>query len=138
MKKKNSFITNTLGALAGILTSVHPVSAELTNPVVEGALGKGSKQAAAGTTFTQYFVFFWNALISIGAIMVLIYFIWGALEWISSGGDKGKVENARNRITQAVIGLVVLVGSYVLIGFIGKIFFGDTFNVLQISVPKPV
>ena len=77
-------------------------------------------------------------MISMGAIFVLIYFIWGAIEWISSGGDKGKVENARNRITQSVIGLIVLVGSYVIIGFIGKIFFGDTFNVLQITVPEPI
>lgn len=126
-----------LAAFGSGVLAASPVSAEIQNPVVGGSFGSGSAAAASGTTFTAYFVFFWNALISIGAIMVLIYFIWGALEWISSGGDKGKVENARNRITQAVIGLVVLVGSYVIIGFLGRIFFGDTFNILQITLPQP-
>ncbi|MFZ5438296.1 MAG: hypothetical protein ACOZAK_04570 [Patescibacteria group bacterium] len=134
MKKKLNTLITTL-ALSLMMAS--PVEAEITNPVVEGGFGRGSDRAAAGTTFAEYFIFFWNALISLGAITVIIFFIWGSMEWITSGGDKGKVENARNRITQAVIGLVVLVGSYAIIGFIGEIFFGETFSVLQINIPDP-
>jgi len=134
--KKKTFLTSISTALTGFLLSVQSARAELTNPVVESQFGSGSDEAASGSTFAEYFVFFWNALISIGAIMVLIFFVWGALEWISSGGDKGKVENARNRITQAVIGLIILVGSYAIIGFIGEIFFGDTFSILQINTPE--
>lgn len=44
----------------------------------------------------------------IAAIMVLLYLIWGGIEWITSGGDKGKVETARNKITTAVTGIIVL------------------------------
>lgn len=135
MKQKTLLATINAMILSLLLAS--PVSAELTNPVIEGRFGSGSKEAASGSTFAEYFVFFWNSLISLGAITVIIFFIWGAFEWITSGGDKGKVENARNRITQAVIGLVVLVGSYAIIGFIGEIFFGETFNVLQINIPNP-
>jgi ascorbate-specific PTS system EIIC-type component UlaA len=130
--KKKAF----LATLTSFLLSAQQARAELTNPVVESSFGSGSEEAASGSTFAEYFVFFWNALISIGAIMVLVFFVWGAIEWISSGGDKGKVENARNRITQAVIGLIILVGSYAIIGFIGEIFFGDTFSILQINIPE--
>lgn len=130
--KKKTFLTT----ITSFFLSAKQVQAELTNPVVEGGLGSGSQDAASGSTFAEYFVFFWNGLISIGALMVLIFFIWGAIEWIGSGGDKGKVENARNRITQAVIGLIVLVGSYAIVGFLGEIFFGDTFSILQINVPE--
>ncbi|MCC6711004.1 MAG: hypothetical protein IT416_01490 [Candidatus Pacebacteria bacterium] len=136
MKKLTKISTAINTFLLGLFLA-SPVKAEITNPVVSGKYGSGSKEAASGSTFAEYFIFFWNALISIGAITVLIFFVWGAIEWIGSGGDKGKVENARNRITQAVIGLVVLVGSYAIIGFIGEIFFGDTFSVLQINVPDP-
>ncbi|NCN45610.1 MAG: hypothetical protein COU63_03685 [Candidatus Pacebacteria bacterium CG10_big_fil_rev_8_21_14_0_10_36_11] len=129
--------TSILAVIAGLLLSTGNTYAELTNPVIGDSLGSDADKANEGTTFAEYFIFFWNALISIGAIMVLIFFIWGALEWISSGGDKGKVENARNRITQAFIGLVVLVGSYVIIGFVSEIFFGESFNVLQINIPEP-
>lgn len=49
-----------------------------------------------------------GGIMIIAAIAVLIYLLWGGLEWITSGGDKGKTEAARNKITQAVIGLIVL------------------------------
>lgn len=49
-----------------------------------------------------------NIVVVIGALLVFIYLIWGGIEWISAGGDKSKIEKARNRITQSVLGLVVL------------------------------
>lgn len=42
------------------------------------------------------------------AFAVLIYLLWGALDWITSGGDKEKLTKAQNKITNAVIGLVVV------------------------------
>lgn len=43
-----------------------------------------------------------------GALLCLFFLIMGAIEWITSGGDSGKVEGARNKITNAVVGLLVL------------------------------
>ncbi|MGD9129405.1 MAG: hypothetical protein PVJ09_02885 [Candidatus Woesebacteria bacterium] len=48
-------------------------------------------------------------------ILVLLYLIWGAIEWITSGGDSGKVQKARDKIIQAIIGLLVLSASGALI-----------------------
>jgi len=45
---------------------------------------------------------------TIAALLVFIYLLWGAIGWITAGGDKGKIETARNKITTAVIGVVVL------------------------------
>ena len=48
-------------------------------------------------------------LVFVGAGLIVLYsLIFGALEWIQSGGDKEKVEKARKRITSAVTGLVML------------------------------
>lgn len=44
----------------------------------------------------------------IAAILVLFYLIWGAFEWITSAGDKSKLEKARQKITGAVTGIIVL------------------------------
>ena len=52
-----------------------------------------------------------SAVMAVSALMVLLYFIWGAISWITSGGDKSKVEAARNRMTQAIIGIIVLAAS---------------------------
>mgnify|MGYP001595922330 CR=1 FL=1 len=50
----------------------------------------------------------------IGIIVVLVMFVVGAIQWISSGGDKEGVGAARGRITHAIIGLVILAVSYAL------------------------
>lgn len=51
----------------------------------------------------------------IAALLVFLYLIWGGIEWITSGGDKGKTESARNKITAAVIGLVVVAASFAIL-----------------------
>lgn len=57
----------------------------------------------------------------LGAIFFIIYFLIAALEWISSGGDSGKLTNARNKMLHGVLGLVILVSAYGIIGLIGSI-----------------
>lgn len=44
----------------------------------------------------------------IAALAVLLYLIWGAIEWITAGGDSGKVEKARVKMMNAIIGVIVL------------------------------
>jgi len=56
-----------------------------------------------------------NFVMVIAALLVFMYLIWGGIEWITSGGDKGKTESARNKITSAVIGLIVVAASYAIL-----------------------
>jgi len=50
----------------------------------------------------------------IAILVVLVMLIWGAFEWIASGGDKEAVGKARNRIINALIGLAVLAIAFAL------------------------
>lgn len=52
-----------------------------------------------------------GAIMVIAVLLVLVFLLWGAIEWITSSGDKGKTESARNKITSAVIGIIVLAAS---------------------------
>ena len=56
-----------------------------------------------------------NFVMVIAALLVFMYLIWGGIEWITSGGEKGKTESARNKITSAVVGLIVLAASYAIL-----------------------
>lgn len=138
-KKMQPIITKALIASSTLAVSVFAAAttafAELENPVLSGALTTDSQAAKSGTTFANYFANLWNAALAIGAIATLILFVWGAMEWIFSGGEKGHLESARNRILQAVIGLVILVGSYVILGFISQLLFGDSFDILRPKLP---
>jgi hypothetical protein len=57
----------------------------------------------------------------IGGLIFVIYFLIAAVEWITAGGDAGKVTSARDKMTQGVIGLIILVAAYGIIGLIGTI-----------------
>lgn len=67
-------------------------------------------------------------------IWFIIQFIIGAYKWISSGGEKQQVEEAKNHLTQAVVGLTIIVISYVLIGLVGTILGLDILNP-QLIIP---
>jgi hypothetical protein len=54
----------------------------------------------------------------IAALLVFFYLIWGGIEWITSGGEKGKTEAARNKITGAVVGLIILAASFAILQLI--------------------
>lgn len=53
-----------------------------------------------------------SAVIAIGVLAAFLFLIWGSIEWIISGGEKGKIEEGRNKIISAVIGLLVLACCY--------------------------
>lgn len=72
-----------------------------------------------GRGFATDFGSLLNAVLSfvmvIAALLVFLYLIWGGIEWITSGGDKGQTEKARNKITAAVVGLIILAASYAIL-----------------------
>ena len=58
----------------------------------------------------------------------LIYFIIGALAWITSAGDPQKLEIAKGRMSTAVIGLIVVVISFPIVYIIGQLTGFDIIN----------
>lgn len=110
--------------------------AAVTNPVI-GNLGSNATEASSGLIFAKYFVSLWRAFISIGALAVIIFFIWGAFEWMTAGGDTKGVQSGRQRITNAVIGLILLVSSFTIVGILGTLIFGEGFDILAITFPSP-
>lgn len=62
-----------------------------------------------------------SLLYAVGGIGTLVYFVWGAVDWIMSGGDKEKVSSARKKMTNAIVGLVLLALSFFVISLVGEI-----------------
>lgn len=102
---KNRIAKATSGALA-FLAAASPAFAQTL----------GSIDVKTPRGFATNFGSMLNGVLSfvlvIAALLVFFYLILGGIEWITSGGDKGKTESARNKITAAVIGLIILAASY--------------------------
>lgn len=71
--------------------------------------------------------------IVIAVIMTLAFLIWGGVLWITSGGDKAKLQAARNRIIAAIIGLVLVFLSFAIVNIVGYMF---GVNLLSLDLPK--
>ena len=70
----------------------------------------------------------------VGGLTLMIFLIWGGIDWLSSEGDQEKLKNARNKITHALFGMALLAASFAVIR-LTEVIFG--FNVLKPSWPTP-
>ena len=80
-------------------------------------------------------------LIIFAAVAAFLFLILGGLQWITSGGDKAGMETARNKITAAIVGLIIVAAAWaimVLMGqFIGFNILGGIVNIPTITNPNP-
>jgi arginine exporter protein ArgO len=77
---------------------------------------------SAGQGLAFYIATLWKTIVMIGGIAFLIYLVWGALEWITASGDKNDLDKARHKITNALIGLTIMVASFAIVKFVEAVF----------------
>ncbi|MEK7577553.1 MAG: hypothetical protein AAB492_02955 [Patescibacteria group bacterium] len=99
--------------------------AQITNPVLPGNLGQGGQEAGSSAIGAVLGAII-GAIIIMCFMVAFLYLLLGGFDWITSGGDKTKLTSARDKITNALIGLIivgtvwaitVLVGQFVGIDF---------------------
>ena len=73
-----------------------------------------------------------QAAIVIAAVLTFAYLILGGIQWITSGGDKTAYEEARGKITAALIGLGIVVAAWAIMQLVGA-FFG--LDILELNIP---
>jgi hypothetical protein len=103
------------------------LSQNITNP----ALGPG----LSGKTGVGFFQSFIPNMVGlafvIGAIVFFFIMVIGAIQWITSGGDKAALESARGKIGNAVVGFIILIAVFALLKVIED-FFG--INILTLDI----
>ena len=80
-------------------------------------------------------------LLVVAAIAALLYLILGGIQWITSGGDKQGLEGARNKITAAIVGLIIVASAWAIMlilgNFVGVNFLGqNTLTLPTIQNPR--
>lgn len=60
----------------------------------------------------EYFGMLYKYLIGIAGILAGVMITFGGFQWLLAAGDAGKIKHARERIVNAVIGLILALGSY--------------------------
>lgn len=67
----------------------------------------------------------------LAVIVALAFLIFGGIRWIAAGGDKTQIEGAREAITGAIIGLVIVFLAYFILNIIMVFFTGHGLTDLE-------
>lgn len=110
------------------------IYAQLCNPALPNQLGGcgGGTVEQGGKVFGGLVSGIVGIVFLLGFFLTFAYLLTGGVQWITSGGDKNALESARNKITNAIIGLVIVASAYAIFKLIGN-FFG--INLPNIKIP---
>ena len=95
-------------------------AAEIFNPALPTPLGSGGNTQGpniVGALMARFFA----AGLAIGAIAFLMYLVYGAFRWLTSGEDKAQLQAAKNTMTQALIGLTILASIFAIARVVGAL-----------------
>jgi hypothetical protein len=76
-----------------------------------------------------------GTLLIVSALLAFLYLILGGIQWITSGGDKSGMEAARNKITHAIVGLIIVGASWAIMTLVQNFLGISILN--GIDLPKP-
>lgn len=68
---------------------------------------------------------------SIAVVAVIFYFLIGAFRWMNSGGNKENVQKARDMITHAIIGLLLLILMFLILQYLPEAIGLKGFKIVQ-------
>lgn len=67
-----------------------------------------------------------NLIYMVAGVVFVFMIIWGAFQWLTSGGDKEAVAAARGRIINALVGIILFAIAFAVLSIVGT-FTGFTF-----------
>ena len=122
MRKLNlSKIVSILAVVAVFVMIVSPlaVSAQFKDP---DPTGKG---VASDTDLPSLLVRVINILLSIAGLVAVIFLIVGGFRYITAGGNEENAEAGKKTIINAIIGIVVIILSFVIVRVISNAVLGN-------------
>lgn len=108
-------ITGLSIGLSSLYWSAVPVLAQVEKIQIEkpkGAIPEFSPVISGGL----------RIIMTVAALICLVYIIWGGIEWMTSGGEKASVAAARARLTAAFIGLIIVISAWAIIKLLEILF----------------
>ena len=66
------------------------------------------------TSAGELFQFGFQLFMIVAGLLVFVYMLWGAIDWIISGGEREKLHKAKMKIISAFVGIILVVVMVVL------------------------
>src|SRR3989344_119499 len=94
---------------------------DITNPAIDPKLGTGGGSGTGAAGIIAIFMArAFSAALGIGSIIMLVYFVISAFRWLTAK-DPNAVQEARQGIINAIIGMAVLASVFAIANFIAPL-----------------
>ncbi len=121
--------------LATYVTSGTLLVSSASQAFAQANIGVGQPEGFQITDLGKFISRALTYALAIAGILVFVYLVWGGIQWITSGGDKSKTEEARSRITAALVGLAIVATAWAVIQLVSY-FFGINVFSSEVTLPK--
>lgn len=127
--KKTAFFTTWMAFIALWLASYVPVYAESICPRSGGfnSLCQLKVNKIGGIIGAVI-----QVLLILAILLCLFFLLYGGIRYISSGGDKGKIDQARGTLTAAVVGLIISLLAFFILNLVLFVITGRGLSTLTI------
>lgn len=96
--------------------------------------GGAISDVLAALTIGQIISTIIRVLLIAAAVVFFLWLVLGGIRWIMSGGDKARVETARDQVTHALIGLVIVFSAFAIARLIDVLF---GVNLFELQIQRP-
>jgi len=86
--------------------------------IIGGITGLGRVDVSSDAGLYEKIAAIINILLGFAGVIATIYIIVAGIRWITASGNEEDITKAKGTIRNAVIGIVVVLGAYVLINFV--------------------
>ncbi len=70
------------------------------------------------TTAAEYIIYFFDLAVAVGGLIAVVVVIMAGIDFLTSSGNPGKLEDAKGRLKNAGLGIAILLGAYLILGII--------------------
>ncbi len=92
----------------------------LFSPVVSLALELkypefGGYKIELGMNINQLVAWFYYFIVGVAGLAAFVMLIWGGFQWLTSAGNPARITDAKDKITSALLGLLIILSSWLIL-----------------------
>ena len=100
-----------LGLFTPLLVRAAAINLNLDYPEFFGI----DLKTAEGQSLESIIAWFYAFIVGIAGLAAFVMIVWGGVQWMTSAGDPTKTSDAKDRIKKALLGLLLILASFVIL-----------------------
>ncbi len=108
---KFSLLALSVGSIVGIAKAAPGDLGDINGTPIEGIKVFGGDLSVLVTNLI-------NIILLLAGVLAVVYLIWGGISYVTAGGDAEKASKGRVAITNAIIGIIIIIAALAIYSYI--------------------